>query len=86
MKLNVFTLILAASAFGAVAANADELVIKERVAPGVTIQERVGSPSVIVRERETTGWRDRDDCTTKTVRKTDADHDSTKVVKTTKCD
>jgi hypothetical protein len=88
MKLNVLTIALALTAFGAMSANAEELIIKER-APGVVIKEEVPVPSVTIRERETTGFR-REDCTTKTVTKTvtktDADRDASKTVKKTTCD
>jgi hypothetical protein len=79
MKLNVLALALAASAFGALSANA-QTVIEERRDPGVVIeQERPADRSVTIEKRdglfgtekksttvETTGSGD---CTTKTVRK-----------------
>jgi hypothetical protein len=84
MKLNVFTAALAVAAFGAAAANAqaDELVIKEKAAPGVVVKEKVTTP--VVRERITTGTST--DCTTKTVRRTNETTDRTHVTKTTRCD
>jgi hypothetical protein len=94
MKLNVLTLALAATAFGAIAANAQTTVIEERRDPSVTIQtERPASSTTTVQERdgllgekktitkETTGSGD---CTNKTVHKEGLTGDKT-VSKTT-CD
>jgi hypothetical protein len=84
MKLNVLTLVLAVTAFSAVAATAEETtVIKEREAPGVGVVVKEPTPSVTVRERETTGSRD---CSTRSVTRTDADHDASKTVTTKRCD
>ena len=82
MKFNVIALAVAATVLGAATAQADSLVVKEHVAPGVVVKEHVGTPSV--RVRETTGFRHRD-CSTKTVRTKEWDGD-TKTVKTRKCD
>jgi len=85
MKLNLIALALAATAFGAIAAHADEVVIKER-APGVVVKEQLGTPNVVVRERATVGYRDRHDCATKSVTRTNGvtDNTTTKTVK--RCD
>jgi hypothetical protein len=84
MKLNVIALALAASAF-AFTAQAQDVVVKEKVAPGVVVKERVGTPKVVVKERATVGVRS-SDCTTKTVKRTNEVTDRTKVVKRTRCD
>ena len=89
MKLNVVTIALAASAFGALSANAQTTVIEERRAPGVVIEERRApsvtiehrDPSVRIEKRETFGSGD---CSTKTVRKEGIDGSTT--VKKTNCD
>jgi hypothetical protein len=94
MKLNVLTLALAATAFGAIAANAQTTVIEEQRDPSVTIQtERPASSTTTVKEhdgllgekktitKETTGSGD---CTNKTVHKEGLMGDKT-VSKTT-CD
>jgi hypothetical protein len=78
MKLNVLTVVLAATAFGALAANA-QTIIEERRDPAVVIEHDQPASSVTVKERggllgtekksttvETTGSGD---CTTKTVHK-----------------
>ena len=76
MKLNVLTLALAATAFGALAANAQTTVIEERSSPSVVIEkERPAAsvtiekrdPAVRIEKRETTGAGV--DCTSKTVHK-----------------
>jgi len=52
MKLNIITLALAATAFGALAANAQTTIIEERRPPAVVIeQEPPASSSVTVQER-----------------------------------
>ncbi len=51
MKLNVLTIALAATAFGALAANAQTTVIEERRAPAVVIEEKPAS-SVTIEKRE----------------------------------
>jgi hypothetical protein len=84
MKLNVITLALAATAFGALAANAQTTIIEERRAPAVIIeQEPPASSSVTVQERggflgtekktttETVGTGLNGDCSTRTVHKED---------------
>ena len=94
MKLNVLTLALAATAFGAIAANAQTTVIEERRDPSVTIQtERPASSTTTVKEhdgllgekktitKETTGSGD---CTSKTVHKEDIT--GSKTVNKTTCD
>jgi hypothetical protein len=82
---------LAATAFGAIAAQADDLVVKEHVAPGVVVKEKVGTPrsNVVIREhrpvvheRITTGSSD---CSSKTISKTNENTDRTKVKTTTHC-
>jgi hypothetical protein len=83
MKVSIIAFAVAASVLGAAGAQADSLVVKERVAPGVVVKERIGTPGVTV--RETTGYRHRRDCTTRTVRTKEWDGD-TKTVKTRKCD
>jgi hypothetical protein len=93
MKLNVLTLALAATAFGAIAANA-QTVIEERRDPSVTIQtDRPASSTTTVKEhdgllgekktitKETTGSGD---CSTKTVHKEGLAGDKT--VSKTNCD
>jgi hypothetical protein len=93
MKLNVLTLALAATAFGAIAANA-QTVIEERRDPSVTIQtDRPASGTTTVKEhdgllgekktitKETTGSGD---CTNKTVHKEGLTGDKT--VSKTNCD
>ena len=82
MKLNVIGIALAVSAF-ALTAQAQEVIIKEKVAPGVVVKERIGTPSVTV--RTTTGVASHD-CTTKTVKRTNEVTDRTKVVSKTRCD
>lgn len=98
MKLNVLTLVLAATAFGAIAANAQTTVIEERTSPSVTIQTETpaASSSTTVKERggllgtdkktttTTTGAGVSGDCTNKTVHKEGLTGDKT-VSKTT-CD
>lgn len=102
MKLNVLrtevlALALAATAFGAIAANAQTTVIEERRDPSVTIQtETPASSRTTVKERggllgtetktktETTGAGINGDCTNKTVHKEGLTGDKT-VSKTT-CD
>jgi hypothetical protein len=84
MKLNVLTLVLAATAFGAVTAYADDaVIIREQEKPSVGVVVKEPTPSVTVRERETTGARD---CSTRSVTRTDADHDASKTVTTKRCD
>jgi len=93
MKLNVLSLALAATAFGAFAANA-QTVIEERRDPAVVIQRDQPASSVTVKERsgllgtekksttiETTGSGD---CATKTVHKEGLVGSAT--VKKTNCD
>jgi hypothetical protein len=102
MKLNVLrtevlALALAATAFGAIAANAQTTVIEERRDPSVTIQtETPATSSTTVKERGgllgtekksttvTTGTGVTGDCTNKTVHKEGLTGDKT-VSKTT-CD
>ena len=81
MKLNVLTLALAVTAFGAIAANAQTTVIEERSSPSVTIQSETPATSTTVKERggllgtekksttTTTGAGVSGDCTNKTVHK-----------------
>ena len=84
MKLNVITLALAATAFGALAANAQTTIIQERRAPAVIIEQAPpASSSVTVQERggflgtekktttETTGTGLNGECSTRTVHKED---------------
>lgn len=78
MKLNVLTLALAATAFGALAANAQTMIIEERRDPAVVIERDKPDTSVTIEKRgplglqkksttvETTGSGD---CTSKTVHK-----------------
>ena len=89
MKLNVLGLVLAASAFTSLAANAQTTVIEHRddpavvVAhdkPSVTVKEVVPSTEKTTKKIETTG----DGCTTKTVRHEDVV--GSKTVKKTDCD
>ena len=40
MKLNLIALVIAAAAFGVVSAQAQDVVVKEKVAPGVTVKQR----------------------------------------------
>jgi hypothetical protein len=96
MKLNVLTLALAVTAFGAIAANAQTTVIEERTSPSVTIQSETPSTTTTVKERggllgtekksttTTTGAGVTGDCTNKTVHKEGLTGDKT-VSKTT-CD
>jgi hypothetical protein len=97
MKLNVLTLALAATAFGAIAANAQTTVIEERRDPSVTIQtETPATSSTTVKERggllgtekksttTTTGAGMSGDCTNKTVHKEGLTGDKT--VSKTNCD
>jgi hypothetical protein len=94
MKLNVLTLALAVTAFGAIAANAQTTVIEERRDPSVTITtDRPASSTTTVKEhdgllgekktitKETTGSGD---CSTKTVHKEGLMGDKT--VSKTNCD
>jgi hypothetical protein len=95
MKLNLIAMALAATAFGAIVAQADELVIKEKTGSnGVVIKERVGAPrakvvikerepSLVVRKRVTTGVST--NCSTRTVAKTNENTDRTKIKTTTRC-
>jgi hypothetical protein len=95
MKLNVLTLALAATAFGAIAANAQTTVIEER-SPSVTIQSETPSTTTTVKERggllntekksttTTTGAGVSGDCTNNTVHKEGLTGDKT-ISKTT-CD
>ena len=84
MKLNVITLALAATAFGALAATAQTTIIEERRAPAVIIEQAPpASSSVTVQERggflgtekktttETTGTGLNGECSTRTVHKED---------------
>jgi hypothetical protein len=96
MKLNVLTLALAATAFGAIAANAQTTVIEERTNPPVTIQSETPSTTTTVKERggllgtekksttTTTGAGVTGDCTNKTVHKEGLTGDKT--VSKTNCD
>jgi len=97
MKLNVLTLALAATAFSAIAANAQTTVIEERRDPSVTIQtETPATSSTTVKERggllgtekksttTTTGAGMSGDCTNKTVHKEGLTGDKT--VSKTNCD
>ncbi|HET9618334.1 MAG TPA: hypothetical protein VFP74_14295 [Pseudolabrys sp.] len=91
MKLNVLGLVLAASAFTSLAANAQTTVIEHRDDPAVVVEHDHPAASVTVKEAvpstekttkkiETTG----DGCTTKTVRHEDVV--GSKTVKKTDCD
>jgi hypothetical protein len=89
MKLNVLSLVIAASAFTALAANAqttviehrdDPAVVVEKPAASVTVKEAVPATEKTTKKIETTG----DGCTTKTVRHEDAV--GSKTVKKTDCD
>jgi hypothetical protein len=93
MKLNVLTLVLVASAFGVLGANA-QTVIEERRDPAVVIERDQPDTSVTVEKRggflgtekktitkETTGSGD---CTSKTVHKEDLT--GSKTVTKTNCD
>ncbi len=96
MKLNVLTIALAATAFGAIAANAQTTVIEERASPSVTIQSDTPSTTTTVKERggllgtdkktttTTTGAGVSGDCTNKTVHKEGLTGDKT--VSKTSCD
>lgn len=101
MKLNVLrtevlALALAATAFGALAANAQTTVIEERSSPSVTIQTETPTTTTTVKEcggllgtekkstTVTTGAGVSGDCTNKTVHKEGLTGDKT-VSKTT-CD
>jgi hypothetical protein len=94
MKLNVLVIALAATAFGALVANAQTTVIEERRDPAVVIEKDQPSSSVTIKERggflgtekktitkETTGSGD---CTSKTVHKEDLT--GSKTVSKTNCD
>jgi hypothetical protein len=90
MKLNVLTIALAATAFGALAANAQTTVIEERRSPAVVIEERPASSVTIEKKgllgekktitKETTGLGG---CDSKTVRKEGLTGSTT--VKKTEC-
>ena len=93
MKLNILSFALAATAFGAFAANA-QTVIEERTSPAGVIEHDQPASSVTVKERggllgtekksttvETTGSGD---CSTKTVQKEGLV--GSKTVKKTNCD
>ena len=82
MKLNVITLALVATAFGAVAANAQTTIITEERAPAVVIERPAASTTTTVKEErsgllgtekkttvETTGSGIAGDCSTRTVQK-----------------
>lgn len=96
LKTEVFALALAATAFGAIAANAQTTVIEERSSPSVTIQSETPSTTTTVKERGgllgtekksttvTTGTGATGDCPNKTVHKEGLTGDKT-VSKTT-CD
>jgi hypothetical protein len=91
MKLNLLTLALAATAFGAVAANAQTTVIEERrdPPPAVVIEEPAPSTTVRTEEHggflgtehktttETTGTGPMGDCTSRTVHKEDLSGEKT---------
>jgi len=92
MKLNVLGLVLAATAFTSLAANAQTTVIEQRD-PAVVVEHDQPAASVTVKERggllgtekttkkiETTG----DGCTTKTVKHDDLV--SSRTTKKTDCD
>ena len=92
MKLNVLALVLGATAFTALAANAQTTVIEERRDPAVVIEKDKPDTTVTVKERgilgdkktitkETSGSGD---CSSKTVHKEDITGSKT-VTKTT-CD
>ncbi len=94
MKLNVLTIALAATAFGALGAQAQTTVIEERRDPAIVVEEKKPAASVTVHERggflgtesktktiETTGSGD---CTKKTVHKEDLL--GSKTVSRTNCD
>ncbi len=96
MKLNVLTLALAATAFGAIAANAQTTVIEERRDPSVTVESQTPTTSTTVKERggllgtesksttTTTGAGVTGDCTNKTVHKEGLTGEKT--VSKTNCD
>lgn len=96
MKLNVLTIALAATAFSALAANAQTTVIEERSNPSVTVQTDTPATSTTVKERggllgtekktttTTTGAGVTGDCTNKTVHKEGLTGDKT--VSKTSCD
>ena len=91
MKLNVLTIALAATAFGALAASAQTTVIEERRDPAVVIEQKQPSSSVTVEKKgllgekktitkETSGLGG---CESKTVHKEDIT--GSKTVKKTEC-
>lgn len=93
MKLNVLGLVLAASAFTSLAANAQTTVIEHRDDPAVVVEHDQPAASVTVKEHdgllgtekttkkiETNG----DGCTTKTVHHDDLA--GSKTVRSTNCD
>ena len=96
LKTEVIALALAATAFGAIAANAQTTVIEERASPSVTIQSETPSTTTTVKERggllgtekksttTTTGAGISGDCTNKTVHKEGLMGDKT--VSKTNCD
>ena len=97
LKIEVLAFALAATAFGAMAANAQTTVIEERRDPSVTIQtETPATSSTTVKERGgllgtekksttvTTGTGATGDCTNKTVHKEGLTGDKT--VSKTNCD
>ena len=97
MKLNILVIALAATAFGALAANAQTTVIEERRSPAVVIeQDQPASTTTTVKERggflgtekktttETTGTGLNGDCSTRTVHKEDLTGEKT--VSKTSCE
>jgi hypothetical protein len=96
LKTEVIALALAATAFGAIAANAQTTVIEEKRDPSVTIQTETPATSTTVKERggllgtekktttTTTGAGVSGDCTNKTVHKEGLTGDKT--VSKTNCD
>jgi hypothetical protein len=85
MRLNVIALAIAAAALGTLAANADEVVVKERTGPnGVVIKEHVGAPDVVVKKKSvTTGSSD---CVSRSTTRTNpvTDNKTTRTVR--RCD
>jgi len=93
MKLNVLGLVLAASAFGSLAASAQTTVIEHRDDPAVVIEKDKQAATVTVKEHdgllggEKTTKKvetDGDGCTTKTVRHQNVV--GSRTVKKTDCD
>jgi hypothetical protein len=95
MKLNVLTIALAATAFGALAANAQTTIVEERRPAVVIEQQPAPSTTITTQERAgflgteskttttTTGTGPTGDCTNRTVEKSDLT--GTKAVSRTDC-